>query len=225
MLRMELALMPTIKVVLADDHAIIRAGIRSMLESLSEIELVGQASNGREALALVEEQQPHVLLCDITMPEMNGLETTTRVVKDFPNVRVIILSMHNSNEYVWQALKAGAKGYLLKDAEASELGFAIKTVASGMTYLTPAVSKKCIENYLQGEDTTVIVSDVLTPRQREILQLIVEGHALKQIAQKLNLSVKTVETHRTMLMDRLEIYDTPGLVRYALRIGMISPET
>ena len=216
--------MPTIKVVLADDHAVVRAGIRSMLESMSEIELVGQASNGREAIALVEEQQPHVLLCDITMPEMNGLETTTRIVKAFPNVRVIILSMHNSNEYVWQALKAGAKGYLLKDAEASELDFAIKTVVGGMTYLTPAVSKKCIENYMQGGDTSVTVSDVLTPRQREILQLIAEGHALKQIAQKLNLSVKTVETHRTMLMDRLEIHDTPGLVRYALRIGMISSE-
>ena len=125
--------MPTIKVVLADDHTVVREGIRSMLATLSEIELVGQASNGREALALVEQQQPHVLLCDITMPEMNGLETTTRVVKDFPNVRVIILSMHNSNEYVWQALKAGVKGYLLKDAEASELDFAIKTVVAGMT--------------------------------------------------------------------------------------------
>ena len=214
--------MPSIKVVLADDHAVVRAGVSTMLESLHDIELVGQANNGREALALVAQQKPQILLCDISMPELNGLETTTRVVKEFPNVRVIILSVHSADEYVWQALQAGATGYLLKDAEASELDFAIKTVLNGMTYLTPSVSKQFIENYKQGGNATANVSDVLTPRQREILQLIAEGNALKQIAQQLHLSVKTVETHRTLLMNRLDIHDTAGLVRYALRVGMIS---
>lgn len=215
--------MPSIKVVLADDHAVVRAGICSMLESLGGIEIVGQATNGREAITLVEQHHPDVLLCDISMPEMNGLEATTRVVKEFPNVRVIILSMHISEEYVWQALRAGATGYLPKDADISELDLAIKTVVSGTTYLTPSVSKHVVESYMQRLGSSDQVADVLTPRQREVLQLIAEGKALKEIALLLNLSVKTVETHRTLMMNRLEIHDTPGLVRYAMRRGMVPP--
>ena len=217
--------MSSIKVVLADDHAVVRAGIRSMLEGLGRIDIVGQATNGREAIALVEQLQPQLLLMDISMPEMNGLEATTRVTKDFPNVRVIILSMHTSEEYVWKALQAGAVGYLLKDTDASELDLAIKTVMNGKTYLTSSLSKQALETYMQrlgGEST---IADVLTPRQREVLQLIAEGKALKEIAGILKLSVKTIETHRMLLMDRLDIHDTAGLVRYAMRRGMISPET
>ena len=217
--------MSNIKVILADDHAVVRAGIRAMLEGLGGIEIVGQASNGREALTLVEQHQPDVLLMDISMPEMNGLEATTRVVKEFPNVRVIIISMHTAEEYVWQALKAGASGYLLKDVEPSELDVAIKTVLSGTTYLTPSVSKEVVETYMQRLGSEANVADVLTPRQREILQMIAEGKALKEIARLLHLSVKTVETHRTMLMSRLEIHDTAGLVRYAMRRGMVPPAT
>lgn len=217
--------MSNIKVVLADDHAVVRAGIRAMLEGLGGIEIMGQGTNGREALALVEQHQPDVLLMDISMPEMNGLEATTRVVKEFPNVRVIIISMHTAEEYVWQALKAGASGYLLKDVEPSELDLAIKTVLSGNTYLTSSVSKEVVESYMQRLGTEANVADVLTPRQREILQLIAEGKALKEIARLLHLSVKTVETHRTMLMSRLDIHDTAGLVRYAMRRGMIPPAT
>ena len=217
--------MTPIRLVHADDHAVVRAGIRAMLEGLGGIEIVGQATNGREALALVEQHQPDVLLMDISMPEMNGLEATTRVVKEFPNVRVIIISMHNAEEYVWQALKAGATGYLLKDAEPSELDLAIKTVLNGKTYLTPSVSQEVVETYMQRLGNEANVADVLTPRQREILQLIAEGQALKQIARLLNLSVKTVESHRTMLMNRLDIRDTAGLVRYAMRRGMIAPAT
>ncbi len=217
--------MPSIKVVLADDHAVVRAGIRAMLEGLGGIEIVGQAINGREALALVEQHQPDLLLTDISMPEMNGLEATTRVVKNFPNVRVIIMSMHTAEEYVWQALKAGASGYLLKDAEPAELDLAIKAVLSGATYLAPSVSKDVVESYMRRLGGEANVADVLTPRQREILQLIAEGMALKEIAQLLHLSVKTVETHRTTLMNRLDIHDTPGLVRYAMRRGMIPPAT
>ena len=217
--------MTPVRVVLADDHAVVRAGIRAMLESLDGIEIVGQATNGREAVTMVEQHHPDVLLCDISMPGMNGLETTTRVVKEFPNVRVIILSMHTSEEYVWQALKAGATGYLLKDSEPSELDVAITAVLNGTTYLTPSVSKQVVETYMQRLGNESNIADVLTPRQREILQLIAEGKALKQIAQQLTLSVKTVESHRTLLMDRLDIHDTAGLVRYAMRRGMISPES
>ena len=217
--------MTPIRVVHADDHAVVRAGIRAMLEGLGGIEIVGQATNGREALALVAQHQPDVLLMDISMPVMNGLEATTRVVKEFPNVRVIIISMHNAVEYVWQALKAGATGYLLKDAEPSELGFAIKAVLNGTKYLTPSLSKQVVETYMQRMGNGADVADVLTPRQREVLQLIAEGKALKEIARLLHLSVKTVETHRTTLMNRLDIHDTAGLVRYAMRRGMIPPES
>ena len=217
--------MTSIKLVLADDHAVVRAGIKAMLEGLGGIDIVGQGTNGREACALVEQHQPQLLLMDISMPEMNGLEATARVVKDFPNVRVIILSMHTSEEYVWKALQAGATGYLLKDAEPAELDLAIKTVLSGQTYLTASVSKEVVEAYMQRMGGESTVADVLTPRQREVLQLIAEGKALKEIAQILHVSVKTVESHRTLLMDRLNIHDTAGLVRYAMRRGMISSET
>lgn len=217
--------MSPITIVLADDHAVVRAGIRAMLECLPGIVIVGEAANGRDALAQVEQHQPQILMTDITMPEMNGLETTTRVVKEFPNVKVIVLSMHSAEEYVWQALKAGAVGYLLKDVEIQELGIAIEAVEQGKTYLTPSVSKRVVETYMQRMGNRVNVADVLTPRQREILQLIAEGKSLKLIASQLNLNVKTVETHRTLLMNRLDIHDTAGLVRYALRTGLITSES
>jgi DNA-binding NarL/FixJ family response regulator len=217
-------IMPDIKVLLADDHAVVRTGIATMLASLGGIEVVGEACDGRETLALVEQLRPDLLLCDITMPEMNGLEVTKRVTKDFPNVKVIMLSMHTSEEYAWQALKAGATGYLLKDTSATELDLAIKAVLSGKTFLTASVSKQVVETYMQRLKTDATAAEVLTPRQREILQMIAEGKALKEIARLLNLSVKTVETHRTMLMDRLNIHDNAGLVKYAMRTGMISPE-
>ena len=216
------ALITPITVVLADDHSVVRTGIRTMLESLGGIEIVGQATNGREALALVMQHLPNVLLCDISMPGMNGLEATTRLVKEIPNLRVIMLSMHTSEEYVWQAMKAGAMGYLLKDTDAAELDEAIKSVLSGKMYLTQSVSRQAVNAYMQRMGNTSTIADVLTPRQREILQLIAEGKSLKAIAQLLHISVKTVESHRTLLMERLDIHDTPSLVRYAMRIGMIS---
>ena len=195
-----------------------------MIENLAEIEIVGQASNGREALQLVEKIQPDVLVTDISMPEMNGFEATLQVTKAFPKVRVLILSMHTSEEYVFQALRSGATGYLLKDAEVQEVEVAIRAVAGGATYVTPSVSKQVVEAYMQRLGSEVTMIDVLTARQREILQLIAEGNALKVIARKLGLSVKTVETHRVRLMDRLRIFDVPGLVRYAIRNGIIPRE-
>ncbi len=224
-LRLEISTVPSIKVVLADDHAVVRAGISSILNSLGGIEIVGQASNGRDALELVAQHQPNLLLCDISMPEMNGLETTTRVVKEFPEVRVIILSMHMSEEYVWQALNAGASGYLLKDAEAVEIEIAINAALKGETYLSPSVSKQVVNNYMQRMGSESTVADALTPRQREILQLIAEGKTTKEIAMALGIGIKTVETHRAMLMERLNLHDIASLVRYAIRKGFISAET
>lgn len=213
-----------IRVVLADDHTVVRTGIRAMLERIAGIEILGEASNGREALALVEQHRPHLLLTDIGMPELNGLELTARVTKDFPGTRVIILSMHAAEEYVWQALRAGAAGYLLKDTDAKELEVAIKTVMESKSYLTSAVSRQVVENYMQRLGNGASALDILTQRQREILQLIAEGKSTKEIARTLSISVKTVETHRTSLMDRLQIYDIPGLVRYAIRMGVVPPE-
>lgn len=214
----------TIRVVLADDHTVVRAGIRAMLERIDGIEILGEASNGREALLLVELHRPHLLLTDIGMPEMNGLELTARVAKEFPNVRVVILSMHATEEYVWQALRAGAAGYLLKDTDVGELELAIRSVTEGKSYLTSAVSQQVVENYMQRLGNGTSALDILTPRQREILQLIAEGKSTKEIAHTLRISVKTVETHRTSLMDRLQIYDIAGLVRFAMRMGLVPPE-
>ena len=215
--------MNPVRVLLADDHTLLRAGVRALLEEIEDIEVVAEAKDGREALQLVETHRPDVVLSDITMPVMNGLELTTRLTRDTPNVRVIVLSMHASEEYVWQALRAGASGYLLKDAGVSELEFAIKAVARGETYLTPAVSKHVIGEYVRrtvGESGPL---DLLTPRQREILQLVAEGRTTKEIARVLKVSVKTVETHRAQLMDRLDIHDVTGLVRFAIRVGLVQP--
>ena len=216
--------MTTIRVVLADDHPVVRAGIRAMLERIEGIVIVGEASNGREALALVEQLQPQLLLSDISMPELNGLELAARVTKSHPHVRVIILSMHASEEYVWQALRAGAAGYILKNTDASELELAVKEVAAGRSYLTPAVSKQAVDNYLQRLGPQAKPADILTPRQREILQAIAEGQTTKEIARAFGISAKTVETHRTQLMERLNIDNIPDLVRYAMRAGMVPPE-
>lgn len=217
--------MTTIRVVLADDHPVVRAGIRAMLERIEGIVILGEANNGREALALVEQLQPQLLLSDVSMPELNGLELTARITKSHPHVRVIILSMHASEEYVWQALRAGAAGYILKDTDAREIELAVKEVAAGRSYLTPAVSKQAVDNYLQRLGPQANPADILTPRQREILQAIAEGQSTKEIARAFGISTKTVETHRTQLMERLNIHDIPGLVRYAMRAGMVPPET
>jgi DNA-binding NarL/FixJ family response regulator len=221
--------MSTIRVILADDHSLVRAGIRALVENLSGIRVVGEASNGREALRLVESQRPDIALMDIAMSELNGLEATLRISREYPHTRVIILSMHANEEYVLQSLKAGASGYLLKDAFTNELEMAIKAVAAGEIYLSPPVSKHVVADYMRrvsrepaGEDETRSLHDRLTPRQREILQLIAEGFTTQEIAGKLDISVKTAETHRAQLMDRLDIHDIAGLVRFAIRIGLVS---
>jgi DNA-binding NarL/FixJ family response regulator len=224
--------MKTNKLLLADDHALVRGGIRALLNELDGIEVIAEASNGREALEITEAEHPDIVLMDIAMSGMNGLEATKRIAKDFPEVRVIILSMHTNEEYVLQALRAGAAGYLLKDAGVSELEIAIDAVAHGETYLSPPVSKHVISDYIRrvGAESAQEISESqpplerLTARQREILQLIAEGQTTQEIAEVLNISVKTVETHRMQLMERLDIHDIAGLVRFAIRTGLISAD-
>jgi DNA-binding NarL/FixJ family response regulator len=215
----------TIRVVLADDHALVRAGIRALLERLPGIEVVAEADNGRQALELIKTSAPNLVLLDISMAGLGGLEALPRIVKDFPSVKVLILSGHANEEYVLRALRCGAAGYMLKEAAAEELELAIKAVAQGKTYLSPSVSRTVVESYLQraaGEEGPV---EELTARQREILQMIAEGKNTKEIAATLEISVKTVEAHRLQLMARLNIHDVAGLVRYAIRSGLVSPDT
>lgn len=216
--------MKAVRVLLADDHALVRAGLRELLQKLPHVEVVAEANDGREALALVKSALPNLVLLDITMKGLTGLEAAERIVKDFPGVKVVMLSMHANEEYVLRALRAGVNGYIIKDAAIVELELAIKAVVAGETYLSPTISRSVIENYLNRTNGKSSSLEQLTPRQREILQLIAEGQSTKEIAFTLKLSVKTVETHRAQLMERLEIYDVAGLVRYALRVGLITPE-
>jgi DNA-binding NarL/FixJ family response regulator len=210
------------RVLLADDHTLVRAGIRSLLEAMDNVEVVAESGDGREALELIGKHRPDVALLDIGMPGLSGLEVAKRAADESPRTKVVILSMHADATYVTQALRAGVAGYLLKGAAVSELPLAFQAVMRGETYLTPKVSRSVVEGFLR--DTEPVPVEGLTARQREILQLIAEGHSTKEIARILEVSVKTVETHRTRLMDRLDIHDVPGLVRFAIRAGLVAPE-
>ncbi len=214
--------MTQIRILLAEDHALVRAGLRVLLERIKTVKVVGEAADGREALRLIPKHKPHIILLDIAMPGLNGLEAARRITTEHPDVRVIILSMHANEEYVWQAMKAGISGYLLKSAGTAELERAIKTVARAKRYFNNTISRRVVEKYIERIGAEGDVLDILTGRQREVLQLVVEGHTTKHIAQTLNISVKTVETHRTKLMERLGIHDIPGLVRFAIRTGLIT---
>ena len=213
------------RIVLADDHALVRQGIRSLLSSIADFEVVGEAADGREALRLIRALAPDVALLDISMPELNGLDAAARALREQPRLKVIVLSMHAAEPFVIEALRAGVSGYLLKHADLSELERAIRAVARGERYLAPAVSGPVIERLLRaGHDEQDGNGDALSPRQREVLQLIAEGKSTREIAERLNLSPKTVETHRAQLMQRLAIFDIAGLTRYALRIGLIDAD-
>jgi DNA-binding NarL/FixJ family response regulator len=212
------------RVLLADDHTLVRAGLRALLQSIDEVTVIVEAGDGRRALELVAAERPDVALLDIAMPGLNGLEVAERVARESPRTRLIILSMHSSPSHVAQALRAGAVGYLIKDAAAEELALALRAVASGETYLSPAISRQVVEGFLGRAAGDVPTDDLLTPRQREILQLVAESRSSKEVAALLHLSVKTVEAHRSQIMDRLGIHDLAGLVRYAIRIGLVSAE-
>lgn len=215
----------SIRTVLVDDHVLIRAGLKALLHSVANVQVVGEASDGHEAVQVVEKIQPDVVIMDIAMNNLNGLEAASRITRQWPNVKVIILSMHANEEYVGQALDAGATGYLLKGAEPAELELALKAVVRGETYLSPSISKHLVQDYLTHRKEKLGSIVELTARQREVLQLIAEGRSTKEIANKLDVSIKTVETHRSELMRRLDIHDVAGLVRYAIRRGLVSTES
>jgi DNA-binding NarL/FixJ family response regulator len=209
-----------IRVLIADDHTLVRAGIRSLLEKLPDILVLAEASNGREVMRLVDEHEPQIVLMDIAMPELNGIEATRQLSERHFNVRAIILSIHSEEEHVYQALRAGASGYLLKGTSIEELGLAIRSVARGEIFLSPKVSRPVIDEYIRRTHASR-PGDNLSARQRQVLQLIAEGKTVKQVALELGISVKTVETHRSQLMDRLNIHDVAGLVRYAIKMGLV----
>ena len=215
--------MKKITVLLADDHRILREGVKSLLEKAQDIEVVGEASEGGEAVAKAQALSPDIVLMDITMPGMNGLEATRQIKALKPNTRVLILSMHESNQYISQFLKSGASGYVLKDTAASELVGAIRAVSQGDAFLYPSIARKLLEEYLlkvqTGEESESY--DGLTGREREVLRMIAEGKSNKEIADVLSLSIRTVQAHRANLMGKLHMHDRTELVRYAIRKGMI----
>lgn len=214
----------SIRVMLVDDHRLVREGLRALLQDIPRLQIVTEANSGRAALDLLETHQPDIVVMDIGMPDLNGLEATKCIANDFPNTRVIILSRHAEEEYVVEALRAGAVGYILKDATVQDLETGIRAVFHGDTYLSPSISQHVVTDYLRRLDVSGCPNDVLTERQREVLRLIAEGCSTKAIAKALSISVKTAERHRSQLMDRLNIHEVAGLVRYAIRMGLTSAE-
>lgn len=217
--------MPPIRILLADDHRLVRAGIRSLLQSLDEVEIVGEAENGRDALRLVELHRPDVALLDIFMPSLNGLDAAARISRDFPSTRVVVLSMNADEHSVLRALRSGAIGYIVKDADPAELELAVRAAARGEAFLSSAVSAHVIAVCLGRVDQERTALERLPPRLREVLQLIAEGNTTKQIAKKLAISPKTAEAYRGELMKAVEIHDIASLTRYAIRTGLVSAET
>jgi DNA-binding NarL/FixJ family response regulator len=210
--------MKRIRILLADDHAVVRQGFKMILDAEADMEIVGEAANGREALELAEQLRPDVVVMDVAMPELNGIEATRRLASSVPHARVVALSMHKDSVYVREILRAGARGYLLKDSGAADLVAAIHAVASGESYLSPAVSNAVLDDYRRHATNPI---DLLTSREREVLQLLAEGKTNKEIAGVLNLSVYTVEAHRGRIMEKLNLHSIGELVLFAVRNGLI----
>ena len=215
--------MNRIRVLIADDHALVRAGIRALVEKIEGVVVVGEAGKGSEALELVDDLKPSLMLLDLTMPDGGGFEVLDHVTKHNPDIKVIVLTVHEAGEYAIRALREGAAGFLPKSAASTELEHAIQTVVRGEVYISPETSRKTLLEYGKGVTKRDLLA-TLSPRQREVLRLIAEGRTTKQIAQVLEISVKTVETHRAQLMERLGIHDVAGLVRYAIIVGLIEVE-
>jgi two-component system, NarL family, response regulator NreC len=216
--------MPAIRIVLADDHTVMRSGLRLLLERQPNLTVVGEAADGREAVTLAAEHHPDVVVMDIAMPNLNGVEAARQIVNHNPQTAVAILSMHNDESYVIRSLKAGARAYLLKDSAEADLIEAIRAISTGKSFFSPAVSRILKEDYMRklddkgAEDTY----ELLTTREREVLQLVAEGQSNKEVANLLNLSLYTVETHRTHILQKLNLHSVPELILYAVRKGIIS---
>ena len=211
------------RILLADDHKITRQGLRSLLEKQKDMEVVAEADNGRSAVRLAAELAPDIVIMDVTMPDLNGIEATKQILAKSPDIKIIALSMHSDALFVTEMLKSGAAGYLLKDCAFEELTRAIRTVADDKTYLSPAISGVVIEDYIHRLTSTEVTgSDILTDREKEVVQLMAEGNSTKQIALKLHISVKTVETHRRQVMGKLNIHNVAELTKYAIREGLVS---
>lgn len=215
--------MGTIRVVLAEDHTIVRQGLRSILEQQTGIDVIAEAENGREAVRIVEQLQPDVVLMDFSMPGLNGLEATRQIKQRVPEVKILILTRHANREYIEKILRAGASGYLIKKSAADELIIAIQSVYRGDSFLDPSISKTVIEGFLHQSENETQARDVkITPRESEVLQLIAEGYPNREIASLLHISVKTVDNHRANLMGKLDLHSTAELTQYAIRQGIIS---
>jgi len=214
--------MNKVRILLADDHTILRDGIRSLLEDEPDMVVIGEAEDGRSAVKLACQLKPDVVLMDIAMPLLNGLEATRQIKHDCPQVKVLILTMHENEEYIRQVLASGAMGYILKDAAARELLDAIRAVQHGEAVLSPAITRLVIENYLRwGDLQSENPSNGLSPREREVLQLIAEGYSNKEIAEILCISIKTVQAHRMNLMSKLDLHDRADLIKYAIQRKII----
>ena len=215
-----------IRVLIADDHKIMLAGLRSLLEKQTDFDVVGEAENGRKAVQMAQEKEPDVVVMDVSMPDLNGMEATVQIIESLPETKVIALSMHSDKRFVMGMLKAGASGYLLKDCASQELANAILQVAGGKKYLSPEITGVVIDDFLQGASSDEVMSATskLSPREREVLQLIAEGWSTKQIASHLYVSIKTIETHRRQIMKKLDLHNIADLTKYAIREGLTSIE-
>ena len=214
------------RIVIAEDHTILREGLRSLLSSSSDFEVVGEAEDGREAIRCVEKLKPDLILTDLSMPRMNGMEAIREIKKQSPKTKILVLTVHKTEEYILATLKAGADGYLLKDSTHTELMMAVKNVISGKHYISPAISEKVIEGYVEGKKSLKPRTswETLTQREREILKLIAEGYRNKEIADDLCISVKTVEKHRANLMEKLNLHNVQALTAFAIEKGLVSRE-
>jgi DNA-binding NarL/FixJ family response regulator len=212
-----------IRVLLADDHTLVRQGLRALLEREADIKIIGEATNGREVIKKAETLRPDIVVMDVSMPRLNGIEATQKITTDHPGVRVVVLSMHAGEDYVKGMLRAGACGYVLKDAPANDLLSAIRAVAAGGYSIHPRVAGSVVREFLKGKGVEEPVGN-LTPREREVVQLIVEGMTNKEMASHLGLSVKTIEAHRTAMMKKLDLHGVADLIRWAMRNGLVLPE-
>jgi DNA-binding NarL/FixJ family response regulator len=211
------------RILIVEDHALLRAGLRALLSRDTDIEIVGEADNGKDALLAIGQFLPHLVLMDLTMPGTNGVEAVAEIKRRHPDIRVLVLTIHKTNEYILESLRAGADGYILKDATQDELRVAIRSVLKGKTYLSPDISEKVISGYLSGGPAGAVAPawDQLTHRERQVLKLVAEGHANRYIAEYLCLSVKTVEKHRSNLMKKLGLHNASMLTAFAIEKGLI----